>query len=203
MHCSDVVCCLRQLHEHCHVVNLCPYVAWCITQMLQMQLIGSRAHNNWVAWLVSFSVRYLWYDVSQRWLHFIGQNMALDQHETNGYVSLVISYHSAGVYSESEGRRDHQNAAHHLYYMLAGLHEKIALTLLTTGDSAWLTEYMAMLPAQLDEAVYTKWIKVCGQHRNAAALSHVVEVRLYAIEGCYACDCLRLVCRRNCSVCIR
>lgn len=73
--------------------------------------------------------------------------------------------------------------AHHLYYMLAGLHERIAAAFLAKGHTAWLLEYIAMLPAKLDEATYTSLVKTCGQHCNATALERIVEVIILSIPG--------------------
>lgn len=76
------------------------------------------------------------------------------------------------------------SAADHLNYMLAGWHEQIALTFLSAGRPDWLSDYIAMLPKQLEDPIYIRWIKTCGQHGNATALQHVVEVQLHVCHVC-------------------
>lgn len=88
--------------------------------------------------------------------------------------------------------------AHHLYYVLAGLHKRIAAAFLAKGQTAWLLEYIAMLPAKLDEATYTSLVKTCGQHCNAAALERIVEVIILSIPGNTITACTHAVTIMHC-----
>ena len=79
--------------------------------------------------------------------------------------------------------------AHHLYYLLTGLHGQIASTFLAKGHTHWFLEYLAMLPAKLDDATYSTLLKAARQHCNATALEHVVQVRLQHNVPAILIDC--------------
>ena len=79
-----------------------------------------------------------------------------------------------------EGCLELVSPAHHLYYKLAGLHTNIAATFLAKGRTHWFMEFLAMLPAKLDDSTYSSLVKAAGQHCNATALEHVIQVRVEA-----------------------
>lgn len=169
--CQGCACAFKRSTIQPFALSLLLYMAWCISK---------QCNRSWLTCLQRLKSLTCCPHNSASALQLLTrlQPSSVAQRCVQGRRCALLA--CTGLRSQSKGLPIHDSTAHHLNYMLAGWHEQIALSFLSAGHPDWLSDYIAMLPTQLDDAIYIRWIKACGQHGNAAALQDVTEVQLHA-----------------------